>query len=39
MSIRRLFSTASKNLYKVLGVSESSTSSDIKKAYFDVTND
>lgn len=36
MNFRRLYSMSSKNLYKILGVSENSSSPDIKKAYFEV---
>lgn len=36
MNARRLYSVASKNLYKVLGLTDKATSPEIKKAYLEV---
>ena len=36
MRFVRLFSASSKNLYKTLGVKETASSPEIKKAYFEV---
>ncbi len=36
MKFLRLYSTARKNLYKILGISDSASSPEIKKAYFEV---